>query len=254
MSAKKIQSLERALAVVHLLAAERRPLGVSEIAQGTGLPAATVHRILATLASRDWVEQDARGAKYGLGFGLLAAGASAVYYSPLIARARPVLDELSELSGFNVYLSTLQGSRVCYLARADGPEPRVTRFHLGLMHRAQATASGKVLLAALPDADLARLLASSPVPAYTPRTIVDPDAFKQEITRIRQDGFALDRCERTSTYAAIAVPVRLGEGRAIAALQTGGSPELATEQKLLDLANHCKALAAELSLDLVHGD
>ena len=87
-----IRSVQRALGIVRLLAEVRKPLGVAEVSQTTGLPPATAHRLLVTLVEEGWVQQDPQSTQYELGTGILGTAAVALAYSPFIqaAKLRPV--------------------------------------------------------------------------------------------------------------------------------------------------------------------
>jgi DNA-binding IclR family transcriptional regulator len=253
MAAKRIQSISRATLVIQTLAEEHRPLGVMELARATNLAPSTVQRVLATLVDHHWVEST--NGRFRPGFALLGAGAASVFYSPLVEKAHGLLAELAEIAALQAYLCVLVGARVAYLARSSGKDSRPSRFQAGLLQRAPATASGKLLLASLDRATLVPLLDKSwPWPAYTQKTIVNRKEFDVELETIRLNGYALDRGERVDSFRAIAVPVRSGEDSVIAALQLGGQPEAATDARLLAALDDMRMLSTELSMQLTDRD
>ncbi len=254
METTGIRAVDRALLIVHYLAEERRPAGIADIAHATGLAPATVHRVLAALMERDWVEQNPRTSKYRLGFGLLGVAAAVTNYSPLVDRARPVLRRVSEVSGLDAFLGVLVGTQIAYLAMAEGDD-RPSRFNAGLLQPAHATSAGKVLLAALSEEELSRLYPKDrKLVTYTPFTVRDVDELRAELARIQEDGLGWDRGEMKESWHAVAVPIRGPDGRVIAAMKTGGRAEQATQEHLRRVAEEMHVLAVELSLQLELGD
>jgi DNA-binding IclR family transcriptional regulator len=252
---ERIRTLDRGLQIVHYLAEERRSVGVSQIAQATGLPAGTVHRLLAALMARDWVEQNPQTSKYHLGFGLLGVAAAATAYTPLVDRARPVLKRLSEISGLHSYLGVLVGSHTAYLAMAEGRDADVHEFDRGLLQPAHATSAGKVLLAYLPQEEFDRLYpANRPLVAYTSKTLADVEALRQELARIRKEGLAWDRGEMKESWHGVAIRIRGSDGRVIASMKTGGATAVATPEHLKRVAEEMRVLSVELSVQLGMGD
>lgn len=137
-----VQSVRRALHILRLLAEERRSLGVTEIVNETGLPQATVHRLLKTLVESGWVDQSPRTAHYRLGHGILGSAALALAHAPLIERGRLFLTRVAELSGLSAYISVLVGRRVTFLAHATARHETENLFHAGITQPAHCTAGG----------------------------------------------------------------------------------------------------------------
>ena len=113
-----VQSVDRALALLEALAAAGNPLGVGEVADLTGLPQGTVHRLLQTLQQRGYVRRD-RARKYSLGTGAIRLADAA--QRALARSARPHLAELVRLSGETANLAVLEGDDVVYVAQIPSP-------------------------------------------------------------------------------------------------------------------------------------
>ncbi len=249
--ADSIRTVQRALAIVRLLAEERRALGVAEVAHATGLPPATAHRLLCTLVEEGWAEQNPQSTQYQLGTAILGTAAVALAYSPLIQAAKATLSDISEMSGLNSFLGVLAGRRVAYLASVRGRDGQDPKFRIGVVEQAHATADGKVLLAYLDPKERQRLFAArTELRRFTERTIVSPEALEQELTNVRAKGFALDDGERTAQWSFVAVPVRARKGHVIAAIVCGGHESVAPAEKLDWLAHEMKIAADQLSMRL----
>jgi DNA-binding IclR family transcriptional regulator len=245
-----IRSVQRALAIVRLLAEVRKPLGVAEVAQATALPPATAHRLLVTLVEEGWVQQDPQSTQYELGTGILGTAAVALAYSPFIQAAKVTLNDISEVSGLNSFLGVLVGHRVAYLASAQGREAHEVKFRVGVVEQAHAIADGKVLLAGLDKREVRRLYEGRALRPYTPRTITSLPELERELEQVRARGYALDLGERTEHWNFVAVPVRGRQGKVIAAIVAGGHESAATPEKLEWLPREMRNAADQLSISL----
>jgi DNA-binding IclR family transcriptional regulator len=232
--AGSVRAVERALTIVNILAEQRVPMGVADIAGRMGLHGSTVHRLLGTLVGFGWLEQEPDTARYLLGPHLLGISASALASSALIHQARDYLTRLAELSGCNAYLSTLVGRKVTYLARTAGklgPSIRA-EFEPGVVsHPLHTMADGKLLLAHQSPHDQAQYLETEELRGYTPATITTRDALEAELKRIRESGHAIDHGERYVFQQGVAVPVWDRRGAVIAGLLCWGRIELDDEKE-----------------------
>jgi DNA-binding IclR family transcriptional regulator len=243
-----VRSVGRALKLVELLAEERRSLGVADIVASTGLPQATVHRLLGTLVGAGWVERSQYTSRYRLGPGILGTTAIALAHAPLLERGRGVLARLAALSGADSYLSVLVGRRVVFLERAAPAGDHLDDFHPGITQPAHCTAAGKALLASLTNPERARLLDDPrPLRRYTPATITDATDLEHELTAVRAAGYAIDQGEFKESWRSIAVPLLGVDRTVIAALSCGGPPQRMTPEKIESIRADVLLLAEELS-------
>ena len=213
-----VQAVDRALDILEALAAAGAPLGVSALAQSTGLPVGTIHRLLRTLAGRGFVRQEATR-DYALGPSLFRVGHAST--RAIAAPARPYLARLVEISGETANLAVLEGDHVVYVAQVPSPHRLRMFAEVGRHVLPHSTAVGKVLLADRP-ADVADgIIRRTGLPAHTPNTISDPARFAAELGRVRAAGWAVDDEEEETGVRCFAVPVRDG-GRVIAAMSVSG--------------------------------
>jgi IclR family acetate operon transcriptional repressor len=216
--ASGVQSVDRALDILEALAATGTPLGVSALAQTTGLPVGTIHRLLRTLAARGFVRQEA-SRDYALGPALFRVGHAGT--RSIAAPARPYLARLVEISGETANLAVLEGDHVVYVAQVPSPHRLRMFAEVGRHVLPHSTAVGKVLLADRPADVAAGVVRRTGLPARTPTTITDPARFATELTRVRTRGWAEDDEEEETGVRCFAVPVRDG-GRVIAAMSVSG--------------------------------
>ena len=225
-----VQAVDRALDVLEALAAEAgkasaglagaagHGLALSQIAERTGLPFGTIHRLLRTLAARGYVRQGT-DRRYALGAALLRLPAAGEQM--LGPCAEPYLARLVDLSGETANLAVMEGDAVVYVAQV--PSPRRLRLFAEVGRRVlpHCTAVGKVLLASWPDDEAARLLTRTGMPRRTPRTHTGTGELLDELARVRALGYALDLGEEELDVQCVAVPVRDGN-RVAAALSVSG--------------------------------
>jgi DNA-binding IclR family transcriptional regulator len=243
-----IRSVQRALGIVRLLAEVRKPLGVAEVSQATGLPPATAHRLLVTLVEEGWVEQDPQSTQYELGTGILGTAAVALAYSRFVQAAKLTLNDVSEVSGLNSFLGVLVGHRVAYLASSPGREGHDPKFRVGVVEQAHAVADGKVLLAGMEPKRVRALYGPRPaLRQFTPNTITNLDDLERELEDVRRKGYAIDRGERTPNWQFVAVPVRGRTGNVVAAIVAGGHESIVPPEKLEWLPREMHMAAEQLS-------
>jgi len=241
-----VQSVDRALDLLEALAGYARPVGVGEVAALTGLPQGTAHRLLRSLQTRGYVRHDVTR-KYALGAAAFRLGDAA--QRALAHSARPYLAQLVGYAGETANLSVIEGDDVVYVAQVPSPHTLRMFAEVGRHVPLHSTASGKVLLAALPPDQVSSMLRRTGLPRQTEHTLTDPDAFDVELGRTRARGWAADEEEQELGVRCVAVPVGRGED-VVAALSLSGPAErftgAATEGLVEEMARVAQAFAGEV--------
>jgi IclR family transcriptional regulator, KDG regulon repressor len=196
-------------------------IGVSELARRLGLGKSTVHRLLTTLVGEGLIERDPRTGGYRLGLVVFELGEAVRVHLDLHAAAGPVLASLREQTGESSQVGVLDGHEVVYVDRLESSQSLRLFTETGRRVPVHCTSSGKVLLAALDPAGLARVLATAPLDRLTDQTITDPAGFAAELDRVRRRGWAEAVNERELGVASVAAPVRDARGTVIAAISIG---------------------------------
>ncbi|MEY9872390.1 DNA-binding IclR family transcriptional regulator [Streptacidiphilus sp. MAP12-33] len=186
--AGSIQSLERAAAILRLLAGGERRLGLSDVANALGLAKGTAHGILRTLQQEGFVEQNPDSGKYQLGAELLRLGQSYLDVHELRARALVWADDLARASGETVYLGVLHQRGVLIVHHVFRPDDTRQVLEVGSMQPLHSTALGKVLTAFDPVARAE--LIESEREAFTAHTLTELDAIDAEAALVRERGWA----------------------------------------------------------------
>ncbi|QFG26299.1 IclR family transcriptional regulator [Actinomadura sp. WMMB 499] len=218
-----VQSIERAAAILRLLAASPGRLGVGEIAGSLGLARGTAHGILRTLERVGFVEQDEGSGKYQLGAALLHLGTSYLDVNELRSRAINWADALASRSGEAVRIGTLLEGRVLVVHHVFRPDDTLQSMDVGSLLPIHATALGKALHAH--DANAAASIRDTVLEAYCRRTITDPRELARAAARVRDNGWAAEVEELSVGEAGIAAPIRGHGGLVVGAIGISGAVE-----------------------------
>lgn len=211
-----IAAVERAIAVLDVLADGPGDLGTNEIARRTGINASTVSRLLATLAKDGLVHRVPSSGRYRLGLRLVHLGNAALARVDLRESVRPHLVALMEATGETTTLSVPGGDTAVTVDFVASSSTVRSVAELGRPSVPHATAAGKLFLAHT------RTATSGPLPAYTEHTITDHADLEREIAVVRAQGWAWARGEREIDLNAVAVPILDGRGHLLAMLGVQG--------------------------------
>jgi len=225
----RIQSIERAAAILRLLSGRSRRLGVAELAGELGLPKGTVYGILRTLQLVGFVEQDRESGKYQLGPALLHMGSSYLDGNELRTRALNWADGLATRSGESVRIGTLHENQVLIVHHVFRPDDSRQALEVGSLMPAHATALGKALLAH--HGYIAGELAGKSLAGYTAATVTDAHRFRQELEQISQQGWASEVGELFPGGASIAAPVEDRRRVTVGAMGIAGPIERLCEDR-----------------------
>lgn len=207
-----IQSVDRALALLEVLADAPRELRLQDLARIVNLKPSTCHHLLNTLLVRGYVSKLAQPRSYYLGprVGELAAMRGARF--DIVREARPILEKLQLEAGGRVCIAGFSGTALTILAQlgagsADAGEDISTAAH--------ATALGKAILAWLPETEIARVVADRGLAAFTPKTIDNLGDLVESLRQVRRHGFAIEDGEYRSDTTAIGCAIRDRSGAVI---------------------------------------
>ena len=201
------RTLRRALDVLEFLARAGRPVPLAEISDAVDSPKATLHRVLATLQARGYVRQDTTGGSYAMGARCFELGSLWAQKLDLRVVAGPHIARLNEETGEMVHLGLYEGGEVIYVDKLDSTHPIVAQSHVGRRCPATAVSTGRALLAYQPSAEIERVL-GGPLPAYTDRTLTDPERLLDLLHEIRRMGYATNEGSYREGVCGVAAPIR----------------------------------------------
>ncbi|MFJ7216192.1 IclR family transcriptional regulator C-terminal domain-containing protein [Amycolatopsis sp. NPDC098790] len=227
-----IDSVEKALRLLQSFSGEAPAMSVSEAAAATGLTRATARRLLLTFERLGFAETDGRRFQLTarvlrLGYGYLAA---LPFWEHAQSHMRALSDEVRESSS----LATLDGGEIVYVARVPASRMMTITFNVGSRLPAYPTSMGRVLLAALPPAELQSYLDRTDLVRLTANTITGRAKLEAELARVAEQGYALVDGEREEGVRSAAAPVRNASGGVIAALNVSANAARVSVEKLRD--------------------
>jgi DNA-binding IclR family transcriptional regulator len=247
----QIRSLDKGMEIIELLAAEARGLSVADIARQLGYNVSTTHHLVATLRRRGFLDQDPETRAYRLGYRLVSVINEFVSEADIFAVGAGPIRELRDTSGHTAYLTVLQERDIFVVFEATGGNPVQTRRPRPpgqiVLH---GIASGKTLLAHLPDDQRRALIAEMPLMRFTPHTITTPHDLENELAAIRAQGYALDREEWLMGLACVAAPV-FDRHDVCVATASVAYPAVQTERREEVIRLVCET-AARISASLGH--
>ncbi len=214
---KGVKAVERALDVMSCFTMEIPELSLVEICNQTGLPKATVHRLLATLAQANFVVQDPVTSTYRLGYKVMVMGAIAQMQINYLEKARPIFRSLVRDIEETINMASLDGNHhVCTLVVEPERPVRVTT-NIGVRRLCYFGAAGLVLMAYQPESILNKILPSDKLEAFTVWSTVDPNEYKRRLAGVREHGFAIERGESFPDVTALSAPIFDHLGKIVAA-------------------------------------
>jgi DNA-binding IclR family transcriptional regulator len=216
-----VESVRRALKVLRCFGLDHPELGVSTIARELGMHKSTVHRLLTTLQEEGFVYQ-VDGNRYTLGWKVFELGVAIPAWQAVRQPVLRVLESLVGETGETAHLAILDDGEVLYVEKVEAARSLRMPSAVGRRVPLHCTALGKVLMAGLDNETFRATIYSSPLKAFTNSTITDPDRLREEIERVRRQGYAVDREEIEEGLMCIGAPVVDPGGRTCAAISIAG--------------------------------
>jgi len=246
-SKSRVQSVERAIAILKLFSLESPERGVSEIGRRLGLHKSTVSRLVRTLADGGLLSRNPETGRFRLGAELLALAALVTLPTNVRDMARPILRDLAYEIQETVSLSVVEGTGIVHIEQFEPPNYQVK--NIGLLGRRMdmhATASGKVFLAHMSREQVEHHL-RLPLEQYTPNTMIDPAELLTALQSVRERGYAVAAEEWEAGLNVISAPIFCGTRQPVAAASISGPAYRVTRALFSALAQHLKRATAEIS-------
>jgi IclR family acetate operon transcriptional repressor len=217
-SSRSIQSVERALLLMEIMAAAAEPMPLQDLARRAHLNSSTCHHLIATLVGRGYVLHAGRNRGYMLSSKLRELTELGAKEVDLIDFVRPDLAALSERLGEGVQMAVLRDSTLLTQLRLGGDPDLKEPDEVKKMTASHATATGKAILAWLPEAEMARVISETGLVAYTDNTITTLSGFIDELRHVRRNGFAVDNEELEPGVICCGAALRDEKGAVIASI------------------------------------
>lgn len=216
-----IQAVSHALDLLEQFHDDVDELGVTELSKRLKLHKNNVFRLLATLESRNYIEQNKVTENYRLGLKTLELGQTFIKQMGLLRQSRPVLESLVQRCNETTYVAILKEFHIIYLDVVETDLTVRVVPRVGARLPAYCTAAGKVQIAYMTDEELANFLPKE-MKRYTPNTVVDREELKKHLAQVAKQGYAIDNEELDVGVKCVGAPIRDYTRRIIGAVSISG--------------------------------
>jgi IclR family transcriptional regulator, pca regulon regulatory protein len=245
-----LEALARGLRIIQAFNRDRRQLTLSDAAALVGLPRASVRRTLHTLVHLGFAETDGR--QFRLTPRILTLASAYLLSNSISDILQPAVERLTVETAEACSAAILDGKDVIMIAHASPNRVSNLSAQIGLRLPAVSSSLGRVLLGALDDRQLDKLLSGIKPEKLTPSTIVDRAGLSRAIRKARDDGYSLVDQEVEPGFRSISVPLRRLDGKVIASLNIGAYSNRCTLDTMRNaLLPQLQALAAELRSQMI---
>jgi IclR family KDG regulon transcriptional repressor len=228
---QSVRAVERALDILLCFTREEPTRSLTQIAESIHMSKTTVHRLLATLESKRFITRDKVTGFYRLGFRFIEMASLVLQDVDLHRWARPYLKALSEECGETVDLSILDGSHVMYLEVIESPQRVKIAAAVGQRLPATFTASGKALLAYMPEEQVRSIIEKN-LAEHPDRSPLSTPGILADLKLTAERGYAISEQEYEEDINAVAVPIFDAGNRPIASIAIVGPSFRFTKDRL----------------------
>jgi DNA-binding IclR family transcriptional regulator len=243
-----IEAVSKALAILQVFIDERKQeLSLTQITSLVRLNKNAVFRLLFTLTQSGFLRRVPDNGKYQLSLKCLELGRAARLAHDLRRLSLPYLQKLWEEFGDTVNLAVLDKGEICYLEVLESPHRFKLVAHPGDRDPVHSTALGKSMMAYLPAPEVRKILKQRGMPRFTRRTITAWRNFQKELSKIRQQRYALNDGETVEASRCVAVPIFDGGGNVVGALSVSGTAARITDDRIGLISQSLLKSSAEIS-------
>src|SRR3954468_9044826 len=245
-----VQSVDRALSIIEVLAEDDEGYRLSDLAVRTGLSTSTAHRLLATLENRRFVAFDRAESKWHVGARAFTVGATFARRRNFSAQAVPYLRKLRDLTRETANLAVVDDESIIVLTRMESREIMRSLTKVGGRVAMVASGVGKAVLATYSDEDVNAIIRRQGMPRLTEKSIVRPSDLFRELETIRRQDYAVDDEEARIGLRCVAAVVYNDCAEPLAAVSISGLTSRITDARLPEFGRAVRDTATELTLAL----
>jgi len=212
------KSLLKALTILDLFNDGLQALSQKEIADKLSCTSGTIYPLLSTLEKYGYLERSKNDKKYSIGFIFLRKGNLVLKRLDIRDKAQHFLEQLMLTCNENVHMAMMDEGKIMYIDRKEAGQSLMIRSYIGKKVPANCTALGKVMLAYLEERELEAFLEKEELVRMTENSIVDINVLKNELKKIKNNGYAIEIEEFQKGGVCIAAPVKNHQENIIAAI------------------------------------
>ena len=242
-----VQSLTRGLTLLEQLAEAEGGISLTEISQRAALAPSTAHRLLNTLADMGFVFQAPDSGLWYIGLKTYRVGCAFISNRDFVGESHAYLRKLMEQSGETANLSIIDGTHVCFIAQVQCHEVMRMLVRLGSRLPAHASGSGKAILSALPEDELAIFFRESKLQKLTVKTTTDVNQLRLQFAAIRARGYSYDDEENALGLRCVAAPIYDEYSEPLGAISLAGPIARLSDERILKLGPLVAHTAREIT-------
>jgi len=243
----QVQSLCRALSILNVIAEEDHGLTMTNIAQRTGLPLSTTHRLLTTLQHERYVRCDNDQSLWKAGVQAFIIGNAFVRSRDIIATSRPFMTALMEKSEETTNLAVADQGECIYLAQVECRQMMRVQAKPGSRVPIHSSAVGKALLAAMPDEKAKKFIQMREFERSTDKTVTEQRAIYHEVEDVREHGYGRDDEEHCIGLRCVASAIYDEFGEPMAAVSLSGPRARISDERFPILGEMVKETAEQIT-------
>lgn len=245
---RRVQSVDRALSLLEALASHDQPVPLNDLATASGLNVSTCHHLVATLVARGYVLHAGRNRGYMLSSKLSDLAQLSSQAFDLVDFVTPDLRDLNADLRESVQMAVLRGAALITQIRFASHVPtHVEPDELKKMRAAHATATGKAILAWLPEAEMARVVSETGLAPFTENTITTLSGLIENLRLVRRSGYAIDNEELERNVICYGAALREGTGAVIGSISVSLPKSRANADYRAHIASAVVSCARRLS-------
>jgi DNA-binding IclR family transcriptional regulator len=250
MKTPSVPALERALAILELLANSRAGLTLPEIAGELRLPKSSVHCLLVTLERGKYLHRNERTSRYLFGSKLFALGNLSLSGLQVRQAAAPHMLLLTERTGLTSHLAILERNEAVLVEKVEPPGVDKLATWLGKRMDLHCTSLGKALIGRLSEPELARMVRETGLPRHNDNSISSLRKLQDDLLRSRELGYYVDDEEDEIGHRCIGAPIHDPPGQVAAAVSISGTTAQVREDNWKALAKEAMRAAAAIARSL----
>ncbi len=245
-----VQSVDRALTILELLAEHNEGLRIIEISKEVNLHKSTVHRLLGTLIHNGYVRQDLENNKYKVTLKLFELGNKKLEDMDILNVSKTYLESLMESLNEVVHLVIRDENEIVYIDKVEADNTIRMASNIGRRGPLHCTSVGKAMLAYMSDEEVKSIWNNSKIEKYTPNTITDFNVLKKELEIIKEKGYSVDDEENEVGVRCIGAPIFNRFGKVEGGISISGPSIRITKGRVEDMAKEVIKYAKMVSREL----
>lgn len=246
---QSVRSVDRALDILLCFTREDPARSLTQIAEAITMSKTTVHRLLATLENKRFITRDNATGLYRLGLRFIEMASLVLQDVELHRWAQPYLQRLAKECGETVDLSILDGSHVIYLEVIESPQRVKLAAAVGQRLPACLTASGKALLAFLPEEPVKKIISEN-LAATTNHNPVSIPEMMEDLRATAVRGYAISEQEYEEEINAVAAPIFDKDRNPIASIAIVGPSFRLSKERLPALGESLRRMIQLISTEV----